>query len=202
MEVTFEGRQFKIHFVNKSNYNKYEVILNNLSVCDKTIISKEYEYLSYNSLDEDGYVGLFLSDIQMTKIYLSMIIDVNCSQIQDKINFDDFENSVEIVLLCSHYKHRIAGLATKFFLYVINSVIPNFKNGVKHILLNVAKMDKNPKAVSFYQMVGFKLFVKDSMKYDYLSKGGKKIKIKYVKNTKKQIKYKTKTKTKTKRRRN
>lgn len=121
MNITFDNLKYNIHTVDKNNYSFYNNILDleHLNICNKNVISKSYEFFSYASLEEDGYLGFFITDLlNDINIYASLIVDINCSQIREKV-YDNIDNSVEVVLLCSNFNKRISGLTSVFFEFVI-----------------------------------------------------------------------------------
>jgi hypothetical protein len=168
--ITFNNILYNIHIVNEQNYELYEKKLDKMYICDNKIISKGYENLSYSSLSEDGYIGFFISNTNNSIIYSSLIVDLNCSQISNKID-ENVDNSVEIVLLCSDTKNRVKNLTTYFFNYIINNVINQYKPNVNNILLYVSKGDSNQHAINFYNKNGFESIENNIMKYSY--SGGK-----------------------------
>jgi hypothetical protein len=174
MNVIINDKPYNLHFVNKKNFAKYESLLDSTYICDKKFITSSYENLSYNSLGEDGYLGFFISNTDNTIIYASIVIDLNCSQIRDKLETEEsLDNAVEIVLLCSNSLERIPGLTTQFFRNIINNVLPRYKLGIERILLYVARGEINPGAISFYTNLGFRTIDRNIMEYRYNRFGGK-----------------------------
>ena len=171
MNINIDNNLYKMHIINKDNFNNYKQLLNNVNICDNVFVGQSYEKLSY-SLIEDGYLGFFLSNVDNTFIYSSIVIDFSCSQIIDKINVDinvDIKNSTEVVLLCSNPLKRIKYLTYYFFYNIIHSFIPLYHPETKHIYLYVAKGYDNTKAISFYNKLGFKslTYKKEIMKFTY-----------------------------------
>ena len=118
--------------------------------------------MSYDVLDIEGYYGFFITDItDNNTVYCSCIIDINCSQITDKIirkiNNYSTNNSVEITLLCSNSKERITGLTKYLLNEVITKFIKYYKPQTDKIILSVANMKKNGSAIDFYEKFGFKI---------------------------------------------
>ena len=89
MDITIQSQQYKIHIVNKDNYKKYGKRLGNTYICDTAFVSNSYENLSYSLLEDDNYLGFFLSDISNSTLYVCAIFDLQCSQIYDKLK--DYE---------------------------------------------------------------------------------------------------------------
>lgn len=195
--INFNGTEYKLHVVNNENYELYENTLETLNICDPIYVSNDYENLSYSMLIDEpdegeeasSYLGFFISDKSSSKIYSSLIIDINCNQIREKLEtinhnpeqheiYDtsissiELDKSIEIVLLCSNSKERISGLTSFFLNYIIRTVIPRLKPGTKNILLSVAQgIDKNNRAGEFYGRFGFIPLTDSIMKFSYY--GGK-----------------------------
>ncbi len=201
MEITIKEDKYNLHLIDKNNYELYETKLNNTQICGREFISSGYEELTYFALSEDGYIGFFLTDLTNSIFYVFIIFDLQCSQIKDKLSsYESFENTVEIVLICSNSINYVKGLATIFLKKILSEYIHYFMPNAKHILLFVAMRDKNIRAVDFYEKIGFKEIEPNIMKYDYVLGGGKKLR-KNTKKKKRKTKKKNmkKTKTKTKR---
>jgi hypothetical protein len=191
MNILIDKKPYKLHFVSKTNFNIYENQLDDIYICDTKIISNSYENLSYNLLDEEGYLGFFISNLNNTIMYSSLIVDLNCSQIKDKLDSEEsLDNAVEIVLLCSNSKNRIPGLTTEFFKNIITKVLPVYKSGIERILLYVAKGEINPTAISFYSKLGFRRIDRNIMEYVYNRVGGRIKRAKSKKNKSKKNKSK------------
>jgi len=151
-----QNNSYIIHVINNNNYNYYKTILENLNICSPEFISNNYESLSYDMLSEPGYTGFFLTDIKSTIIYSSLVADLECAQLEDKITDKNLlENAVSIIILCSNMNKRIPKLTSSFFQFIIQKLIPKYKTNIKRILLYVTKEDDNPIAISFYKKLGF-----------------------------------------------
>ena len=175
MNISLNNSNYNLHIIDENNYNVYEPFLSNTFICNKDYISKSYEKLSYESLELDGYYGFFLTDITNKQIFVSTIIDIECSQIKENLNTIDTSNSVEIVLLCANYAFQIPGLTQSFFRLLINNYIPKYKPNIKTLLLKVAEgSDNNSRAYNFYSKIGFTLINKNIMKYNYKIGGKRK----------------------------
>lgn len=178
MNITIDSNSYNIHVVNNRNYNFYKNILDNAYICDDNFVKKSYENLAYSALEYDGYLGFFLTDVNNSILYLSAILDFNCSQIQSKlsdVNNINLEKAVELTILCSNTKERIYGLASKFLTIMLSDYIPSYKPDVEYVLLYVAQGLSNKKALSFYIKMGFREILPNIMEYVYTShQGGKK----------------------------
>jgi hypothetical protein len=175
MDVEINNEIYNLHIINKDNYNLYEDYLDNIEICDVQFISNLYEKLSYNSLESENYIGFFLSNLANSIIYISCIIDLNCSGIEN-INMN-INNAVEITLLCANNEHRTIGLTKTFFGLILHQYIPAFKPNANNILLRVAQGINNKKAFQFYSKLGFQSIFGNIMEYKYFNaeaKGGKK----------------------------
>jgi hypothetical protein len=179
MHVNFNNKEYNLHIVNKSNFELYESFLDDINICNSELIKQSYEKVSYLSLDEDGYFGFFVTDLDNSTIFMSIIININCNQISNKLTADmlnniDINNSVEIILVCSNEMKRKRGLATYMMNKMITQFIPSFLPNCKHILLYVANRERNENATNFYINLNFG-FVKENEKimiYNYQN-GGK-----------------------------
>ena len=58
MNINIDNNLYKMHIINKDNFNNYKQLLNNVNICDNVFVGQSYEKLSY-SLIEDGYLGFF-----------------------------------------------------------------------------------------------------------------------------------------------
>ena len=190
MDITIDSNQYKLHIVDYKNYKMYGKRLNNTYICDATFVSNSYEHLSYSLLADEGYLGFFLSDLTNSILYVSIVFDLNCSQIRDKLkDYGSIEDAVELTILCSNMTERIRGLATEFLNIVLSDFIPRYKPSVKHILLYVAQGVLNPGASSFYSKLGFTNIQPNIMEYTYGSKvkGGNKRKYRKQKTRRRKI---------------
>ncbi len=195
MNIINFNDKYLIHIINKNNYKFYESFLDKINICDPNFLSKSFEELSYMSLeDNDKYIGLFLTDKTNTKLYSTIIIDLDCDKNKEAII--DFgytiEESVEIVLLCANNSIRIPGLTTSFVNFVFDNLIKLFKPEVKNIFLYVAKGIKNNYyAFMFYNKLGFvSLSDNDPNIMIYSYKGGRRKRLtRKHKNNKKKLKY-------------
>ena len=136
LNIQINSNEYLLYIIDHINYSSYEHTLDKIKICDENIISDSYESLSYKSLQFEGYIGYFLSNTEKTTIYTSAIIDLNCSQIRDKIPSYDFNYSFEIVLLCSNVMSRVKGLTSFLMKKIINYFIHN--GTYEHIYLYVA----------------------------------------------------------------
>lgn len=191
MNIQINDVSYNLHIIDKTNYTSYENLLETQYICDTVFISNLYENLSYSSLNTDGFVGFFLTNTDNNLLYISAIVDLNCSSIVDVYTSIDFSNAVDIILFCANDKRRVMGLTKSFFKLLINDYIPNYKPGVNKIYLRVAKGMYNVSAVDFYSKLGFNLIFNNLMEYKYYVGGKKKFKRK--RNSKKQYKHKRKT---------
>ena len=176
MEITFNKKKFLLHIVNEDNFLQYSQMLTNINICDKKFITKSYETMSYEVLEDEGYYGFFITDLTNHKLYCSCIIDINTNQITNKItekikNYST-ANSVEITLLCSNKLERIYGLTKYLLNEVITKFIKIYKPQTDKIILSVANKLINPEAVLFYEKFGFKTIkgLDDIMEFDLSSK--------------------------------
>lgn len=152
-----------------------------LFICDLNFLTNSFEKLSYESLEDEDFIGFFLTNKDNTSLYASLIIDLNCN-INEKVIKDNkynINNSIEITLLCTNKKIRVPLLTTKFAKFVISELILNIKRNSKHVFLYVAKnIENNRNAFNFYSRIGFKLLNNSDavMVYDIEEKrgGGKK----------------------------
>lgn len=151
MNITVNGNEYWLHQVDKRNAIFYSNILNKLNVCDRRAISREYEQISYDMLQEDGYIGFFISNLQQTQIYGTIIIDVDCNQVADKLPENMVKNTVEMVLVCSNVANKIKRVMFETMRYLLQYVVPNLKS--KHVTKHVAL--KNANAIRFYTSLGF-----------------------------------------------
>jgi hypothetical protein len=181
------NKQYNIHKVDSKNYDNYHPMLEQLNICSPDFISKSYEFLSYDMLSEPAYIGFFLSDIANSIIYSSLIIDLQCEQLINKLNDPTLiENAVCVGMVCANVKSRVPKLTSGFVEYVMKQIIPTYKPNVTHILLYVAKESQNTRAIDFYKKLGFHFVWKYIMSAPI--KGGRKVK-KIIKS-----KYKNRTK--------
>jgi hypothetical protein len=173
MDITLNNEQYWLLIVNKDNYLQFSKLINTYTICNPTFIDNFYEKMTYSLLEYDNYIGIFLLDKTKPIIYSSLIIDINCEQIEDKLETLGYSisESVEITLLCSNYVNHIKGLTFIFFTYVINSVIKYYNPNCKNIFLTIAKGNENKKAIAFYTSIGFQTIESNIMMYSY--KGGK-----------------------------
>jgi hypothetical protein len=174
MDITLNNQQYLLLIVNEDNYSQFSKLINTYTICNPTFISNSYEKMTYSLLEYDNYIGIFLLDKTKPIIYSSLVIDINCEQIEDKLETLGYSvsESVEITLLCSNYVNHIKGLTFYFLTYVINSVIKYYKPNCKNIFLTVSKGTENEKAITFYTSIGFQPIGTNIMMYTY--KGGKK----------------------------
>jgi len=187
---------YNLHIITNFNYQTYGMLLEKQHICDTRFISNEYERLSYGALEDvESYIGFFLTNANNTVLYISSIVDLNCSGIKDESL--DVTNAVEIVLLCANYNERVIKLTENLFNLLINDYIPKYKNNVSKIFLRIAKGIDNTTAFDFYLKIGFKFITKNLMEYTY-HYGGKRNKIKRKKQTKHKCKMKRKVKSRKK----
>jgi hypothetical protein len=163
-EVTINNEQYFLLKVDEHNYKTY-VDFFKYTICNTDYITNFYEVTAYSLLEEPNYIGLFLLDNTKTIVHISLIINTVCEEISDKIKKLGYplDSSVEITLLCSNYKNRIPGLAHYFLTYVINNLIPIYKEGCEYIFLIVAQGNHNKRALSFYDSIGFQTILHNSM---------------------------------------
>lgn len=182
MNILIDNKNYNLHIIDEKNFNKYENYLNKISICNSSYISSSYEKLSYTLLELYGYIGFILTDVTNVNVFISCIIDIDCSQIKENVENIDLYDSVEIVLLCSNYELRIPGLTKTFFNIIIQNYIPKYKPDIKNLLLKVAQgTNKNVRAYNFYLTIGFKILNKSIMIYNYNTVGGKKRRKVYTK---------------------
>ena len=143
----FQDKSFLLHIVSQDNYKTYEPFLMHLNICDNAVVSSSLnlEQLALSSLEEKGYYGFFVSDIEMTFINAFVIIDLNCTTTIDKIPEGihiDIHKCVEIVLFCSNKVKKVSNLASFLFSNVLHNFIPMFKRDCKYVLLIPADKDR------------------------------------------------------------
>jgi len=182
-----------VFIINKDNYNEYETILENVNICDRNYISNNYEKLSFLSLEEDNYTGIFIKD-ENNNINAFMIVDYNCNQIIEKINLPNLNNilnkSIEIMLVCSNFYFKKKGLIKEMLNLLINFLLEN--NPEKnYIMLSTCKT--NEQAIKFYKQFGF-VQINNNIFIKSIIKNGGKQKCKKTKKTKKHKTKKTKNK--------
>jgi hypothetical protein len=182
-----------VFIINKDNYNEYETILENVNICDRNYISNNYEKLSFLSLEEDNYTGIFIKD-ENNNINAFMIVDYNCNQIIEKINLPNLNNilnkSIEIMLVCSNFYLKKKGLIREMLNLLINFLLEN--NPEKnYIMLSTCKT--NEQAIKFYKRFGF-VQINNNIFIKSIIKNGGKQKCKKTKKTKKHKTKKTKNK--------
>ena len=106
-------------------------------------------------------------------LYTIAIFDLNCSQIEDKLDdYGSFDKTIELTLLCSNSKERIVGLTRGLMDIILLHFIHKYKPNIKSVVLYVAKGEAN-KAMDFYKTLGFKEIKSNVMEYLYTTKGGK-----------------------------
>ena len=182
MNILIDNKNYNLHIIDEKNFNNYKNYLNKISICNSSYISSSYEKLSYTLLELYGYIGFILTDVTNVNVFISCIIDIDCSQIKENVENIDLYDSVEIVLLCSNYELRIPGLTKTFFNIIIQNYIPKYKPDIKYLLLKVAQgTNKNVRAYNFYSTIGFKILNKSIMIYNYNTVGGKKRRKVYTK---------------------
>lgn len=158
--LTVDGRDYRVHVVDESNFDQHEAALERLAVCDETYISRSYEAISYTSLQLPGYVGFFLTDAKGQTPLASLILDLGCDQLLDRMGAAAAQApAVCIALLCAHPKHKVPNLTAAFVAHTLRTQAPRHKPGVQQVLLYVSKGRANTTAVRFYQRLGFQ-FVK------------------------------------------
>jgi hypothetical protein len=166
INLEYNNVPYNLHIVDSSNYDEYKYLLPKINICDPAYLDSSYELLSYSSIQDadNDFVGLFLTDANNSIAYVSMIVDLECNQYKEIIleNGYSIDNSVELTLLCSNYKQRIAGLAKYTMNYVINNVLKIYKLKLKNIFLYVGKgIETNKIAYNFYIALGFKPLLDD-----------------------------------------
>lgn len=155
---SIEDNLYLIHIIDNTNYKYYKSILESVNICSTNFISNSYETLSYDALSEHGYIGCFVTNTDNSIIFSSLVINLECVDIKDKITNAELledDDAISISLLCSNINKRIPRLTYLFVQFVINKIIPLYKPNVKHILLYVAKGKENQQAISFYKKIGF-----------------------------------------------
>jgi hypothetical protein len=173
MNITINNNDYNLHVVTKTNFASYINILTNTNICDPMFISKTYEQLSYDLLQDDGYIGLLLFNKTNEILYTIAIFDLNCSQIEHKLDeYGSFDKTIELTLLCSNSKERIVGLTRGLMDVILSNVIPKYKPNIKSVVLYVAQGENN-KAMDFYKTLGFKEIKSNILEYLYTTKGGK-----------------------------
>lgn len=148
-----------LHIINSNNYNEYSSLLDNSNICDPEFLDALYENLSYLSIEDENVIGFFVTDKNNKNVYVSMVIDLDCNQLLDKIKKYNYlkDETIEINLLCSNYKQRIPGLTNYVVKYIFQNLLKKYKPSVKHIILYVGKgSTHNQKATNFYYNLGFK----------------------------------------------
>lgn len=156
MEILLHGQKYLFHTIHHKNYNKYKKLLH-FTICDVKYITKTYELNAYKILEDDGFVGFFLTDLENSIIYCSIIFDLQCIQIEKYIYENGFtiNECAVIALLCSNQKHRVRELTTYFISYILKNEIQKYKHSIEFILLNVSYGETNQRANAFYKKVGF-----------------------------------------------
>lgn len=152
----FNGNDYVLHIVSERNYDNYELFFKNMNVCERSVISKNLEQMSYESLELEGYYGFFISNAELTVIHAFVIIDINCESI--KIPKDvaiDISTCVGIVLYCSSKKNNVRGLASDLFKKVIEEYIPMYKPNCENVLLTPATSDTS-RLSQIYSKFGFR----------------------------------------------
>jgi len=205
--IRFNDKDYHLHVVHSENIQLYEPILKKLRVCDTSVISKSNEKLSYDALSEEGYYGFFISNTMNTVIYNSAIVDINCSQIGDKLIDNDIDidimRSVELVLLCSNSSNRVKGLTAFLLNFIIDNVILVLKPTCQNVLLYVAKGETNTSAGDFYKKIGFEFLKGNFMAYMYKKNTRpttKRTRSKMIMNSRNKSRHKTRTQPRTQRR--
>lgn len=185
MNFVYNNASYNLHIITNINYDKYAPLLQTLQICNSAFVSKSYESITYDMLSEPGYVGFFCTNIYNTDVYLSLVIDLTCAQIMDKITDTsdsngssnmtniNINNSIEIVMLCSNANNHIKGLTYFICNLFINKYVKIFKPTCEYILLFVAKKQINPHAISFYMSLGFTNLTNNGiMVYKYAQRRG------------------------------
>jgi hypothetical protein len=194
MNININNAIYNLHIIDENNYEMYKPLLQSINICNTEFISKSYEQMSYDALEFEGYVGFFLTSVDNNFMYISCIVDLNCSGVKENYGLFDETNVVEITLLCSNYKKRVIGLTKSFFNLIIDDYITVYKKNVEKILLRIAKGINNTSAFDFYSKIGFRLISKNIMEYNYSKKDKSKSKSKTSKSKSKTSKSKSKTK--------
>lgn len=174
VKLFVENIPYNIYIIDTKNYEIYEPLLEKLNICSRDFISYGYEHLSYETLYDPGYVGFILTNNNSTIIYASLIIDLKCVDIKDKITGDiiskyniNFDNTISISILCANQNNSIPGLTNIFFKYVIDELVNTYKPAFKNILLYVSQSKLgigNPRAIKFYEKLGFRS-IQDNIMY-------------------------------------
>ena len=175
MNIEINNKDYNLHIISLYNYKKYEKVLEQMNICDTKYISNNYENASYSVLEYEGYVGFILTNTSNTIVYISLIIDINCSTLNYRSGILDTEKAVEISLLCANKEQRVIGLTKSFVNIIIRKYIPQLKKNVNKIYLFVSKgIDMNKSAFDFYSKIGFNpAEYTNLMEYNYPIGGGK-----------------------------
>lgn len=123
-------------------------------ICNPSLLSRGLEDLSYGIVDDsDGVYGFFITKDDI--VYASCVVDLNCNAVCTKLEMEVesyknkvFQDYAEVTLLCSNFKHRVPGIASKLLNYVKLWVATK---GKKYLVLTVANINKNASAVRFYE---------------------------------------------------
>lgn len=175
-KITIRQNEYLIHSVSDKNYEYYKNILNFTNICDPLYISPSYESNSYNLLQDEGFVGFFLTNQENTVVYCSIVFDLEAHQLADYLSKNDYDvkDVVSITLLCSNAKKRISGVTGEFLKHVIKNLIKKYKPTIDFIFLNVSKGETNKRAMNFYKNNGFILLDRDnSIMINNIHGGGK-----------------------------
>lgn len=152
MEITLNNHEYILLIITKHNYTRHEDLLATTKLCDRMYITDSYETLSYSTLEEDGYAGFFLFSAQSntnvsdsTIIHATMIVDLLFAP-----------NTMKLELLCANaFIPHTPGLMAAFTSYIFNELHKQSPSA-NQILLRVAQINKNARAVAFYKKLGFR----------------------------------------------
>lgn len=141
-----------IHKVDHTNFFKYEQLLHNIGICDRTWLSRSFEALNYAMLDEEGFEGYFLVDESHHDVYASVIFDLRC--VNQHIPIHE-PNSACIGMLCRSFSKPVQNLTATFLSEIIHNWFYKAHPEIRKLFLIVAGTDNNQRAISFYQKFGF-----------------------------------------------
>ena len=130
-----------IEIIQDPDASQLSNILPTLFICDRDFISKEYETLSYDSLEDDESIGFFILN-DYNDVLVSLIANVK-------------EDVVKLTLLCKNKNIKEVKGAPKVLLTEVNIFFTTTLK--KTTTLNVAKGTQNTHAIKFYQSIGFNI---------------------------------------------
>jgi len=119
--------------------------LTHLNICNKNVISTGYEHIALNSLEDDGYHGFFISDVNMKIIYAFVIMNEHARLI----------GCAEIILFCANSSVRVPYLATRLLNVVIFHCIPLYIPDCTCVMLTLGTKDSTD-LHRYYSKFGFK----------------------------------------------